>query len=225
MIGALTLYQSTIGKKAVMAVTGFILFGYLVLHLWGNLKIFSGPVALNEYAVFLREVGAPLFTHELLLWIVRVILLASVVLHIYAAYQLTRLDLESRPVRYAQRKNITSTYAARTMRWGGVIIALFVVYHILHFTTGTAHPNFVQGDIYRNVVVGFSNPLVSAVYIVAMIAVGLHLFHGLWSMAQTLGWRTRNSDGLWRGFATITAGLLTLGNVSIPLAVLLGFVR
>jgi succinate dehydrogenase / fumarate reductase cytochrome b subunit len=225
MVGALTLYHTTIGKKVVMAVTGFILYGYVMVHMLGNLKVFQGPEKLNAYGVFLRTAGGPVFADEQVLWLVRIILLVSLVAHIVAAVQLTRLDWESRPVGYAMRKNQVYGYAAPTMRWGGVGIALFVVYHILHFTTGQAHPSYVHGDIYRNVVVGFQSPIASLVYIAAMIAVGLHLYHGVWSMFQTLGLNNTNNKRLLRGFATLSAVALVVGNVSIPVAVMLGLVR
>src|SRR3712207_250066 len=140
MVGALTLYQTTIGKKVVMAVTGLILFAYVFVHMLGNLKVYSGPAYLNAYGVFLREVGYPLFAHESVLWIVRIALLASVGLHIWAAYELTRLDWAGRPVHYDNRKYLASSYAARTMRWSGVILGLFIVFHVLDLTTGTVHP-------------------------------------------------------------------------------------
>ena len=134
MIDALALYRTSIGKKAVMAVTGIILFAYVFVHMLGNLKIFTGAEHLNAYAIWLREVASPFFGHEQVLWLIRLVLLVSVVLHIVAAYQVTRQDLASRPVRYAQRKDVASTYAARTIRWGGVILGLFIIYHLLHFT-------------------------------------------------------------------------------------------
>ena len=225
MVGALTLYQTTIGKKVVMAVTGLVLFGYVFIHMLGNLKIFSGPEYINSYGVFLREVGYPLFAHESVLWIARIVLLASVGLHIWAAYQLTRVDLAGRPVHYENRKYLASSFAARTMRWTGVLLALFIVYHILHLTTGTAHGSYRQGDIYNNVVSGFRNPIVSLVYIVSQVALAFHLFHGVWSLSQTMGWRSSVNNSLWKGFATVSAVVIGAGNISIPLAVLLGFVR
>lgn len=225
MVGALTLYQTTIGKKVVMAVTGLVLFGYVFIHMYGNLHIYEGRETINTYGVFLREVGYPLFAHGVLLWLARFVLLASVILHIWAAYQLTRADLEARPIAYQNKKHIAASYASRTMRWGGVIIALFVVYHVLHFTTGQAHPNFREHDIYHNVVTGFQNPVVSLVYILAMVALALHLYHGVWSMAQTLGWRNGVNNHLWRGFATVMAVVVAGGNISIPLAVLVGILR
>ena len=145
MVGALTLYQTTIGKKVVMAVTGLILFAYVLVHMLGNLKVFSGPAYLNAYGVFLREVGYPLFAHESLLWIARLVLLAAVGLHIWAAYQLTRLDWAGRPVHYQDRKYLASSFAARTMRWSGVIVGLFVLFHLMDLTWGWVNPDFVHG--------------------------------------------------------------------------------
>jgi len=230
MAAALTLYRTTIGKKVVMAVTGLILVGFVVAHMVGNLKIYTGAEHLNAYAGFLREVGEPIFPRETLLWIARLVLLGSVGLHIGAAYQLTRLDKASRPERYAMKK-VTTNYASRTMRWGGVIITLFIVYHILHFTLGQvgyAPGVFQHGDAndgyqtYANVVIGFQNPLVSGFYIVAMVALGLHLYHGTWSMFQTLGLNSKKWNGLWRGVAIAVAIAVVLGNISIPIAVLTG---
>jgi succinate dehydrogenase / fumarate reductase cytochrome b subunit len=225
MVATLALYQSSIGKKVVMAVTGIILFAYVFFHMLGNLKIYFGREDLNAYGEFLRIVGYPLVPHEYALWAARLVLLAAVVLHIVAAYQVTRMDLAARPQGYRMRKSLASTYASRTMRWSGVIIGLFIVYHILHLTTGTLNPGFVHGDVYNNVVRGFQNPLASAIYIVAMLFLGLHLYHGVWSMAQTLGWRTRQSDALWRGFAALMAAVIVIGNISIPIAVMLGALR
>jgi len=219
------LWGSTIGKKAVMAVTGMIWFGYLILHLWGNLKVYEGAAQLNTYAGFLRTAGTPLFGSQQLLWLVRVVLIVALGLHIVAAYQLTRLDLASRPVPYALRRYQKASLASRTMRWGGVAIALFLVYHILHFTTGAVHPDFVEGDVYHNLIAGFRQWPASLVYVLAMVAVGMHLYHGVWSMLQTLGIVSLRSDGLWRNFARVAAALITLGNISIPVAVLAGVVR
>lgn len=225
MVATLALYQSSIGKKILMAVTGIVLVLFVFFHMLGNLKIYFGREDYNTYGEFLRLAGYPLVPHEYALWAARLILLACVVLHIVAAYQVSRLDLAARPVNYGVRKYVASTFASRTMRWGGVAIALFIVYHLLHFTTGTLLPGFRAGDVYNNVVLGFSNPLASLIYILAMIALGLHLYHGVWSMAQTLGWRSRQNDALWRGFASLLAAIIVIGNISIPLAVMFRFVR
>ena len=177
-----TFWRSSIGRKVVMAVTGAILFGFVLGHLAGNLTVYLGPEALNGYAVFLRQ-----FLHGAGLWIARAVLLLSVILHIWSATSLTLSSRAARPVGYRERQWTESTYASRTMRWSGVIILLFVIYHLLHFTFGTVHPSFVEGDVYHNFVTGFQSVPVSIAYIVAMIFLGLHLRHGVWSMFQTLG--------------------------------------
>jgi succinate dehydrogenase / fumarate reductase cytochrome b subunit len=227
MVGALTLYQTSIGKKVIMAVTGFILFGYVFVHMYGNLHVYEGREHLNAYAAWLREMGAPFFSHEVALWIVRIILLVALIGHIWSAWQVTKLDWDSRPIGYGQKKMIAGSYAARTMRWGGVILALFIVYHVLHFTTGTLYveARYNPADVYANVVNGFRNPIVSLVYIVAMLALALHLYHGIWSMSQTLGWRNSVNNSLWKGFATVMAIVIAGGNIAIPLAVMAGIVR
>jgi succinate dehydrogenase / fumarate reductase cytochrome b subunit len=225
MASALTFYRTTIGKKVVMAVTGFILAGYVVIHMLANLKIYQGPEAINAYGTFLRTVGEPIFTNEQLLWIARIVLLAAVILHIVAAYQLTRRSTASRPVPYTHTPPVQTNYAARTMRWGGVIILLFVIYHILHFTTGTVHPEFEHADIYGNVVAGFQVWYVSAFYIAAMLALGLHLYHGVWSMFQTIGWNNARYTHPLRIFSAVLAVAVVIGFISIPIAVMAGFVR
>lgn len=222
MAAAVTIYRSTIGKKVIMALTGFILVGFVVIHMVGNLKAFTGAEHLNEYGRFLRTVGAPVLPNETLLWVARIVLLGSVVAHIWAATQLTLLDRASRPQRYAFHKKQQATYASLTMRWGGVIVLLFIIYHILHFTTGTVHPNYVPGDVYHNLVSGFQVWYVSLFYILAMIALGFHLYHGVWSMFQTMGWNSRTWNGALRGLAIAIALVVALGNISLPIAVLTG---
>jgi succinate dehydrogenase / fumarate reductase, cytochrome b subunit len=223
--GLASLWQSTIGKKYVMAVSGLIWFGYLIVHLWGNLKIYAGPTFLNEYGGFLRTVGEPFFGSSQLLWLARVILIPAFVIHILAAIQLTNRDRASRPQTYAMRRNRESTLASRTMIWGGIFILLFVIYHVLDFTFGAVNPNFEEGNIYHNVLASFRLWPVSLLYVVAMLAVGLHLWHGIWSVFQTLGWNNTRTNRLIRNIATAAALLLTIGNISIPVAVLTGLVR
>src|ERR1044071_551671 len=223
--GLASLWRSTIGKKYIMAVTGLIWFGYLIVHLWGNLKIYAGPPYLNDYGGFLRSVGEPFFGAQQLLWLARIVLIPAFIIHIWAALQLTGRDRQSRPRGYAMRRNLESTIASRTMIYGGIFILLFVIYHVLDFTFGTVNPNFEEGNIYHNVIASFHQPIVALFYVLAMIAVGLHLWHGVWSLFQTLGWNTNRTNRLLRNFATFAAALLTIGNISIPLAVLTGFVR
>jgi succinate dehydrogenase / fumarate reductase, cytochrome b subunit len=224
MAAAVTLYRSTIGKKVIMALSGFILVGFVIVHLAGNLKAYTGAEHFNEYGHFLREVGAPVLPQESLLWVVRLVLLAAVGLHIWAATSLTIQDRASRPQRYAYHRKQQATYASLTMRWGGVIILLFIVYHILHFTVGTVHPDFIPGDAYHNFVVGFRVWYVSLFYILAMIALGFHLYHGVWSMFQTMGWNNRVWNGVLRGVAIAVALVIALGNISLPIAVMAGII-
>ena len=218
-------YRSAVGKKAVMASTGVILFGFVFVHMLGNLKLYLGPEHLNDYAHWLRTVGAPAVPETGLLWSFRIVLLAAVVLHIWSAYAVTTMSWAARPIAYTGRAYVKASYAARTMRWGGVIILLFVVYHLLHLTWGSAHPEFVANDPYRNVVVGFRVWWVSAFYIFANLALGLHLYHGLWSMFNSLGMTNARFESWRRNFALAFAVVITVGNLSFPIAVLMGIVR
>jgi len=235
MTGALTLYRSSIGKKAIMAVSGLIGIGFLVLHMYGNLKIFEGPEYFNTYAAGLRSLGAPIFGYTHLLWIARLVLLAAVILHVLMAYQLTRQDWSGRPrqIRYAVKKDVQATYASRTMRWGGVILLLFIVYHILNLTFGVVgyapggyQPEDAAGfHAYTNVINAFSNPFATIFYVIAMLALGMHLYHGFWSMFQTLGLNNYRTDRILRIGAGAISLILTLGFIAVPLAVLFGIVQ
>jgi succinate dehydrogenase / fumarate reductase cytochrome b subunit len=209
-------YSNTIGKKVVMAVTGIILFGFIIGHMAGNLQFFLGPEKLDAYAENLRHVPA-------LLWGVRSVLLVAVILHIASSISLARLHRAARPVGYVRKKNVGSTYASRTMYWSGPIILAFLIYHLLHMTFGTVHPHFQDLRPYENLVIGFSNPIVSIAYIVSIVLLGMHLYHGLWSMFQTLGVAyPRYSPGL-RGAAKLVAFLIVVGFIAVPIAILAGF--
>lgn len=224
MVWVVPFPRTSIGKKAVMAVTGLISIGYAVLHMLGNLKIFQGAEHFNAYAEFIRSFGAPVLPHGTFLWTLRIIMLVAVVLHIASAILLTQQSHASRPIGYARKQRITTTFAARTMRWGGVILTLFLVYHILHITTGTLHPHFEPGSAYANTVIGFSSWPVSLVYVIAMLVFGLHVYHGFWSLFQTLGLNNARTTMFLRGGALALAGALTLGYIAVPIAVLLGIV-
>jgi len=189
-------------------------------HMLGNLQLYLGADALNAYSVWLREV-----LHGAGLWIARAVLLLSVILHIWSATSLTLTSRAARPVGYRERQWTESTYASRTMRWSGVIIFFFVIYHLLHFTFGTVHPSFVEGDVYHNFVTGFQSVPVSIAYIVAMIFLGLHLRHGVWSMFQTLGVSHPRYIRWAHIGAWIFALVVVAGNCSFPIAVLAGFVK
>jgi succinate dehydrogenase / fumarate reductase, cytochrome b subunit len=211
-------FGSTIGRKLVMAVTGLVLFGFVVGHMLGNLQVFLGPEKLNAYAHLLKSMGS-------MLWMVRLGLLAAVALHAWSATTLTLSNWRARPVGYRRTRYLEATYASRTMVWGGPLLATFVVYHLLHLTVGSAHPGFDPTDVYGNVVRGFSVWPVAAVYIVAMLALGLHLYHGVWSMLQTVGLSHPRYDGLRTVFSTVFAVVVAVGNISIPVAILTGVVR
>ena len=215
---------SSVQLKFVMAVTGAILVLYLVAHMLGNLKIFFGEQALNTYAHWLRLIGEPALPGEGMLWLIRIVLLVAVIAHIVAATVLARRARAARPVKYAHRRPVSTTYASRTMRWGGVIILLFVIYHILDLTTGTLNPNGVPGEVYDNVVADFSRWYVTLAYTVAMIAVGFHVRHGVWSALQTLGRSSGPYQMRYKAIALVFAVILTAGFLSVPFAVQFGLV-
>lgn len=213
-------WQSTNGKKAVMAVTGAILFLFVIGHLLGNLQIFDGPDRLNAYGRFLKNTGE-------LLWIVRIGLLVAVGLHILATVQLWSRNRKARPVGYSVKKSVNSSYADRTMYWSGPIVLAFVIFHLLQFTAGYIHPEskFIEGDVYQNVVTGFRVWWVSVWYIFSMILLGFHLRHGLWSMFQSVGLNHPRHTPVLQRAALWIAILITLGYISIPVSVLAGWVR
>jgi succinate dehydrogenase / fumarate reductase cytochrome b subunit len=215
---ALRFYETTLGKKAVMAVTGIILFGFLVAHMVGNLQVFAGREVLNHYALKLREMPA-------LLWFARVTLLLSVVLHIVASVQLWSLQRTARPVRYTRKKNDDSSYASRTMMWSGPIIAAFVVYHLAHFTWVALPGPYEHLKPYENLVYGFRQPLISIFYIAAIVMLCTHLYHGLWSMFQTLGLAHPRYTPALKRFAALFSIALAAGFIAVPVAVLTGVVR
>jgi succinate dehydrogenase / fumarate reductase cytochrome b subunit len=213
------LWESSVGKKAVMAVTGIVMAAYLLTHVLANLLVFQGPARINGYSAFLHGMGGAL-------WAARLVLLASVTLHIVAAVQLTLRRQAARPVGYASaREHQAATFAARSIRWGGAVILIFLIYHILHFTLGTVHPDFLEGNPYHNVSTGFRNPLVVIFYEIAMIAVGLHLFHGVWSSGRSLGMSPPSPRPLRRQLALVLAGFIWLGFAVIPVAGWAGVIK
>jgi succinate dehydrogenase / fumarate reductase, cytochrome b subunit len=220
-------WEAPIGKKVVMAGTGLMLFGYVVAHLLGNLQIYSSdPSQINAYAKFLHNPA-----NAGLLWGARIVLLGAVGLHILASIQLWFLKREARPISYYKKADEPTAYAARTMMWSGPIVAAFIVFHILHLTAGAvpglpAKELAVNApDVHANVVAGFSNPAVSAFYILAMVLLCMHLYHGVWSLFQTLGVNHPRYTPLLKKFAAVAAILICLGNISIPISVMLGLVR
>ena len=219
------LTHSLIGKKVVMAVSGVVLLGFVLGHMVGNLKVFQGPEHFDAYAEGLRTVGAPLFGRGQLLWAVRVVLLLAVVLHIAAAWAVTRASWAARPQEYRALQLVETTYAARTMRWGAVIILLFVIFHLLDLTFGRVNPSFLPGDPYHNVIATFGRVPVALGYVVAMGALCLHLYHGIESACQTLGLNHPRYNR-WRGPIALGFSLVVAGGfIAVPVAVLAGVVR
>jgi succinate dehydrogenase / fumarate reductase cytochrome b subunit len=215
----LALWNTSVGKKAAMAVTGLLMVAYLITHVLANLLVFQGPGQINAYSKFLHGTGGAL-------WVARLVLLAAVAIHIVAAVQLTNRRQAARPVGYAAgRDPQISTLASRTIRWGGVLILVFLVYHILHFTLGTVHGSFVEGDPYHNVAAGFANPLVVLFYEIAMVAVGLHLYHGIWSSGRSLGVSQPSPHPIRRQLALVLSVLVWGGFAAIPIAVYAGVIR
>jgi succinate dehydrogenase / fumarate reductase cytochrome b subunit len=220
---AVGFYEAPIGKKAVMAVTGVILFGYVVGHLIGNLQIYSSNHdQINRYAAFLHNPA-----NVIPLWAIRAFLLGAVVLHVTASIQLWFLKRAARPIAYVKKDDVPASYAARTMMWSGPIVGAFIVFHILHLTAGTVLPLHEiaenQPNVRYNVIAGFLNPAVSGFYILAMILLCTHLYHGLWSMFQSMGFSHPRYTPLLRKGAAIVAILIAIGNCSIPIAVMAGF--
>jgi succinate dehydrogenase / fumarate reductase cytochrome b subunit len=215
------LYSTYVGKKYAMAVSGMVLSLFVLVHMIGNLKLYLGASSLDNYSAWLREAGEPVLPRQTLLWTVRVALIAAVAVHIHAAYVLTLVNRRARPSAYSSpRDYVAASFASRTMRWTGIIVALFVVFHLLDLTWGTANPDFRVGDPYHNVVASFERWPVAIAYIVANLALALHLYHGAWSMFQSMGWVFRSRHAL----AVAFAALIAAGNVSFPLAVLTGVV-
>lgn len=228
----LEFYRSAVGKKWVMAITGIILIGYLVAHMIGNLKIFlpdvDGIPEIDLYARELRELLFPLLPQNAALWIMRTGLLVAAVLHIHAAYVLTIMNRRSRPTDYsAPRVYLAANYASRTMRWSGVIVLLFVIFHLADLTWGiqpAAPETWEHGQVYNNFIATFSRPAVTAFYVLANLALAPHLYHGAWSMFQSLGVNHPRFNRWRRYLAMTVAVVIVVPNILMPVSVLLGFV-
>ena len=221
MNGIRAFWASSVGKKAVMAGTGLIGIGFVLAHMIGNLQVFQGADRLNAYGALLH---GPL---NEVVWVLRVVLIASVVLHVVAAYQLTMRDRAARPAAYVRREPQVSTFASRTIRWGGVLLLLFIPLHIMHYTTGTVRPtgSFTAGDVYGNVIGGFRIWWVTLFYVLSMAALGLHLYHGAWSSVRSLGLSPPSRAPMQRRVALLVAVAVWLGFTIVPLAVYFGQVR
>jgi succinate dehydrogenase cytochrome b subunit len=220
-VAAPRLYSTYVGKKYAMAVSGIVLMLFVLGHMIGNLKLYLGASDLNNYSEWLRTWGEPALPRAVLLWVARIGLIAAFAIHIHSAYALTRVNRRARPVKYASERDYAAAdFASRTMRWTGVIVGLFVIFHLLDLTWGPANPDFVGGDPYHNLVDSFQRVPVALVYIVANVALAIHLYHGAWSLTQSMGWVFPYRRQLAIAYALI----IGVGNVSFPLAVMTGIV-
>ncbi len=213
-------YGSMVGKKVVMGVTGLIWIGFVIIHALGNLLVFRGAEAINSYSHFLKSTGE-------LLWALRIVLVVAVILHVIAAVQLTRQSRAARPIAYTKQEHQAATAASRTMRWGGALLFVFIVLHILHFTTGTIRPAgvFTPEDVYANVIISFRIWWVALFYVIAMVALGLHLFHGAWSSVRSIGASPASPEPLHHRISLAIAILVWAALTAVPVAVFTGIVR
>ena len=219
-------WRSAVAKKWLMAVTGILLMGFVLVHMIGNLKMYLGAEKLDHYAEWLRTIGEPALPRTAVLWILRVVLLGAVVIHIVAAAQLTAMNRRARPVKYqSPRDYAAANFASRTMRMTGVIVLLFVIFHLLDLTWGVTDPHFVKGQVFDNVINSFQRVPVAIAYMVAMVALAVHLGHGAWSMFQSLGWNSPRYNKARRAFAIGFALVIAVGNISMPLLVVTKVVK
>ena len=226
-------YSTATGKKYVMAITGLIGVLFVIGHMVGNLKAYLGVVThdgeriydLDVYGEFLREILVPILPRTIFLWLMRFGLIGAVLLHLHAAYSLTRLNHKARPQRYQSKRDyVAANFASRTMRYTGIIVLLFIAWHLADLTWGWVNPDFVRGAVYRNLDASLSRIPIAALYIVANIALGTHIYHGFWSLFQSLGWNWPRFNK-WREWAAAAiATIIVVGNVSIPIAVLAGII-
>jgi len=230
----LDLYGTAVGKKYVMAITGIMGIGFVIGHMVGNLKVYLGVVEENgelvydidHYAHFLRELLMPILPYGYALWILRIGLIAAIVLHLHAAYSLTVLNRKARPVRYQSARDYqVASFASRSMRWTGILVVLFIAWHLADLTWGWLNPDYVYGEVYRNIDASLSRVPVAILYIAANIALGIHLFHGMWSLFQSMGWNNPRFNKWRRSVATGLATVVVVGNVSFPIMTLAGVIE
>ena len=221
-------YQSDVGKKYVMAITGIVGLGFIVFHMLGNLHAFEGSEQLNHYAEGLRDIGEPIAPRTFLLWLGRLGLLAALALHLHAAWALSRSNQQARgSVGYDQRNYLAANYASRTMRWTGIIILLFIVWHLADLTWGVSavNPDYVRGEVYDNVIASLERWPVFIIYLAAQVALALHVWHGAWSMFQSIGINNPRFNHWRRNFATALAGIVAIGYLTVPFGILFGIIH
>jgi succinate dehydrogenase / fumarate reductase cytochrome b subunit len=217
-------FSNSVVKKAVMAVSGIIMIAYLIAHMVGNLHAFQGAAAYNDYATWLRSAGEPAVPHRTLLTIIEIVLLVSVVAHIWAAFSLWAQARRARPVPYVTKKRVQQSYASRTVRWGGVILLAFIIYHILDLTAGAINPIGGRTEPYSRLIADFTNPWITIWYVIAMLLLGFHLRHGIWSATQTLGQTNKRRERAVNASAYVLATLLTAGFLVVPLSIAFGLI-
>lgn len=226
MVGVLSFPQTTIGKKVIMALSGVIWVGFVAGHMFGNLKMYTGAEHFNEYAEGLRTLGAPFLAYSQALWLVRLVVIFAIVSHVWAALTLKQRNLQARAHGYAQHRKLHANAAQLTMIYGGIAILIFIIYHLMHFTLGVpgVHPNFDPTNPYQNVIIGFSSYayIPAIVYLLGLVALAFHLYHGTWSMFQTIGLNNKTYDGTLRGLAWLAAIIIPLGFATVPLGVMFG---
>lgn len=220
-----TARRTSVGMKMVMAITGVLFLLFVLAHMYGNLKVFSGQAAFDGYAHHLRVLGEPLLQYSGFLWIMRITLLVSVVLHVWAAVSLWRRARRARGTPYVKFRPVQATLSSRTMRWGGLAVLLFVVFHLLQFTTVTIEIGGSFDSPYERVVAAFKTWYIVAVYALAMVALGMHLRHGIWSAVQTLGWSTRQRETAIKRTALVIALVIVVGFLAPPFSIYLGLVN
>jgi succinate dehydrogenase / fumarate reductase cytochrome b subunit len=223
--GVRAFWHSSIGKKWVMAVTGLLMLLFLVVHMLGNLKIFFGQSDFDHYAHWLRTIGEPVLHASWYLWIQRFVLAVALVLHVTAAAQLSRRDHAARPVKYANGQRPRATFATHTMRYGGILLGLFILFHLLDLSAGVTNPDFADGHVYRNVYTDFQHWYVNLIYLLAMVMLGLHINHGFWSAAQTLGVNSPTRDIAIKTTGTFLALAISIGFAMVPIGVMTGLVK
>jgi len=220
-------HLNTIARKVIMALTGLVWIGFVFFHMYGNLKVFMGAAYFNHYAEALRELGAPVFSYLHLLTLLRIVVVISLILHVWAAYSLTRQAQKARSTKYEVKRTVAANYASITMRYGGTVILLFVLFHLADLTWGVnaLSPDFDRLNPYLNVISSFQNPFVVLFYLLALTALGFHLYHGTWSLLQTLGILSQKYDKPVRIVGLLLALAITLGFAVVPLAVLFGVLQ
>jgi len=221
------IHRTSVGKKMLMAASGLVILLWLIGHMLGNLKVWLNQREFDSYAEFLRRLGEPIFPHSIVLWLIRAVLTAAFVVHVYLAIDLSLRNRRARPVRYVRTARVDADVPAVTMRWGGLALGLFVIFHLANFTWGTIHPGyrFVRGSVYANVVGNFQQWWLVAIYVAAMVALALHTYHGTWSIFQTFGLNSRRWDRLIRRSAGTLAVVMFVGFVSVPVGVLAGAIK